>query len=176
MHSHRWWIFFKGQMLTLVEYTMLLYRALLPAPIWYRFFLNKDYGSLFSSLTTGLYLTFKLTSVVEKVWCSIHFSIFSHACLFLFSNGSRNSPFFFLASTSSCQLLANYIQLLFRSGHSLPQLRHYHTRKCIMDLMPQKSRYGLIEIYHVHVNTLNKRLIELSRTSMQWSSVEFCCC
>jgi hypothetical protein len=29
--------------------------------------LNKDYGSLFSSLMTGLYLTFKLTSVVEKV-------------------------------------------------------------------------------------------------------------
>ncbi|KAI4306983.1 hypothetical protein L6164_030217 [Bauhinia variegata] len=59
----------QGQMLTLVEYTLLLYRALLPTPVWYRFFLNKDYGSLFSSLTTGLYLTFKLTSVVEKVQC-----------------------------------------------------------------------------------------------------------
>lgn len=46
---------------------MLLYRALLPTPVWYRFFLNKEYGSLFSSLMTGLYLTFKLTSVVEKV-------------------------------------------------------------------------------------------------------------
>ncbi|KAL1819944.1 hypothetical protein DCAR_0416249 [Daucus carota subsp. sativus] len=57
----------QGQLLTLVEYTLLLYRALLPAPVWYRFFLNKDYGSLFSSLTTGLYLTFKLTTVVEKV-------------------------------------------------------------------------------------------------------------
>ncbi|CAL0315586.1 unnamed protein product [Lupinus luteus] len=57
----------QAQMLTLVEYTLLLYRALLPTPVWYRFFLNKDYGSLFSSLTTGLYLTFKLTSVVEKV-------------------------------------------------------------------------------------------------------------
>ncbi|XVE84290.1 hypothetical protein DITRI_Ditri17bG0001000 [Diplodiscus trichospermus] len=59
----------QGQMLTLVEYMMLLYRALLPTPVWYRFFLNKDYGSLFSSLMTGLYLTFKLTSVVEKVQC-----------------------------------------------------------------------------------------------------------
>ncbi|XP_052174885.1 uncharacterized protein LOC127789871 isoform X2 [Diospyros lotus] len=56
----------QGQMLTLVEYLVLLYRALLPAPVWYRFFLNKEYGSLFSSLMTGLYLTFKLTSVVEK--------------------------------------------------------------------------------------------------------------
>ncbi|CAL0307781.1 unnamed protein product [Lupinus luteus] len=59
----------QAQMLTLVEYTLLLYRALLPTPVWYRFFLNKDYGSLFSSLTTGLYLTFKLTSFVEKVKC-----------------------------------------------------------------------------------------------------------
>lgn len=57
----------QGQLLTLVEYMMLLYRSLLPTPVWYRFFLNKDYGSLFSSLMTGLYLTFKLTSVVEKV-------------------------------------------------------------------------------------------------------------
>ncbi|CAA6661892.1 unnamed protein product [Spirodela intermedia] len=57
----------QGQMLTLVEYLVLLYRALLPTPVWYRFFLNKEYGSLFSSLTTGLYLTFKLTSAVEKV-------------------------------------------------------------------------------------------------------------
>ncbi|GLT37736.1 hypothetical protein SLA2020_120370 [Shorea laevis] len=57
----------QGQMLTSVEYLMLLYCALLPTPVWYRFFLNKDYGSLFSFLMTGLYLTFKLTSVVEKV-------------------------------------------------------------------------------------------------------------
>ncbi|KAK1353135.1 RING finger and transmembrane domain-containing protein 2-like [Heracleum sosnowskyi] len=57
----------QGQMLTLVEYMVLLYRALLPTPVWYCFFLNKEYGSLFSSLTTGLYLTFKLTSIVQKV-------------------------------------------------------------------------------------------------------------
>ncbi|XP_050216943.1 uncharacterized protein LOC126667870 isoform X2 [Mercurialis annua] len=57
----------QGQMLTLMEYFLLLYRALLPAPVWYRFFLNKEYGSLFSSLITGLYLTFKLTSVLRKV-------------------------------------------------------------------------------------------------------------
>ncbi|KAL5550379.1 hypothetical protein UlMin_000555 [Ulmus minor] len=57
----------QGQMLTLIEYLLLLYRALLPTPVWYRFFLNKEYGSLFSSLMTGLYLTFKLTSIVEKV-------------------------------------------------------------------------------------------------------------
>ncbi|KAL5569674.1 hypothetical protein UlMin_026249 [Ulmus minor] len=57
----------QGQMLTLLEYTLLLYRVLLPTPVWYCFFLNKEYGSLFSSLITGLYLTFKLTSVIEKV-------------------------------------------------------------------------------------------------------------
>ena len=55
-------------MLTLVEYGLLLYRAFLPAPVWYRFFLNKEYGGLFSSFITGLYLTFKLTSLVEKVY------------------------------------------------------------------------------------------------------------
>lgn len=69
----------QGQMLTLVEYALLLYRALLPTPVWYRFFLNKTYGSLFSSLTTGLYLTFKLTSIVEKVsqlQVATYFSIF----------------------------------------------------------------------------------------------------
>ncbi|KAM0061174.1 putative transcription factor C2H2 family [Helianthus debilis subsp. tardiflorus] len=57
----------QGQMLTLVEYTLLLYRTLLPAPVWYQFFLNKEYGSMFSSITTGLYLTFKFTSVIQKV-------------------------------------------------------------------------------------------------------------
>ncbi|PWA98320.1 zinc finger, RING/FYVE/PHD-type [Artemisia annua] len=67
-HSFRRQILaFQGQMLTLVEYTLLLYRTFLPAPVWYRFFLNKEYGSLFSSLTTGLYLTLKLTSCIEKV-------------------------------------------------------------------------------------------------------------
>uniref|UniRef100_A0A6N2LYC1 RING-type domain-containing protein n=1 Tax=Salix viminalis TaxID=40686 RepID=A0A6N2LYC1_SALVM len=57
----------QGQMLTLVEYSLLLYRALLPTPVWYRFFLNREYGSFFSSLITGLYLTFKLTTVLRKV-------------------------------------------------------------------------------------------------------------
>ncbi|CAI8598678.1 unnamed protein product [Vicia faba] len=61
----------QAQMLTLVEYTLLLYRAFLPTPVWYRFFFNKDFGSLFSSLITGLYITFKLTSAVEKVQCFI---------------------------------------------------------------------------------------------------------
>lgn len=57
----------QGQLLTLVEYFMLLYRALLPTPIWHRFFYNKEFGSLFSSLITGLYLIFKFTSIIEKV-------------------------------------------------------------------------------------------------------------
>ncbi|KAI3666793.1 hypothetical protein L6452_41830 [Arctium lappa] len=57
----------QGQMLRLVEYLLLVYRALLPVPVWCQFFLNEEYGSLFSALLTGLYLTFKLTSLVEKV-------------------------------------------------------------------------------------------------------------
>ncbi|KAJ1387514.1 hypothetical protein SESBI_39918 [Sesbania bispinosa] len=59
----------QGQMLTLVEYTLLLYRALLPTPVWCRFLLNKDSGSLFSSVTTVLYVTLKLIFVVDKVHC-----------------------------------------------------------------------------------------------------------
>jgi len=65
-------------MLTLVEYTLLLYRAFLPAPVWYRFFFYMDFGSLFSSIITGLYLTFKLTSAVEKV--SFHSSKLAFLC------------------------------------------------------------------------------------------------
>lgn len=57
----------QARVLTVIEYTVLLYRALLPAPVWYRFFLNNEYGIVFSSLTTGLYLTFKLTATLEKV-------------------------------------------------------------------------------------------------------------
>ncbi|EOY34728.1 hypothetical protein QUC31_018284 [Theobroma cacao] len=60
----------QGQILTLVEYLMLLYRSLLPTPVWYRFFLNKECGRFFSSFTTGLYLTFKLTTTIEKVQLS----------------------------------------------------------------------------------------------------------
>lgn len=56
----------RAQVLTLVEYTAVLYRALVPAPVWYRFFLNESYGHLFSSLVTGLYLTFKLTATFDK--------------------------------------------------------------------------------------------------------------
>lgn len=79
-----WDYFLQGQMLTLVEYLLLLYRALLPAPVWYRFFLNKEYGSLFSSLMTGLYLTFKLTSVVEKVYFNVHSLVFLLSLLLKF--------------------------------------------------------------------------------------------
>ncbi|KAH8479921.1 hypothetical protein H0E87_030217 [Populus deltoides] len=57
----------QSQMLTLVENLLILYRAVLPTPVWYLFFLNKEYGSFFSSLITGLYLTVKLTTVLWKV-------------------------------------------------------------------------------------------------------------
>src|SRR3954469_16190546 len=95
--------FVQGQMLTVVEYFLLLYRALLPAPVWYRFFLNKEYGSLFSSLTTGLYLTFKLTSVVEKV---------IYLPLYNFSSDTEWMP-------SNTQLFARQIQSFFTSLRAL---------------------------------------------------------
>lgn len=62
----------QAQALTLIEYTALLYRVMLPAPVWYRFFLDEEtYGHFFSSLTTGLYLTFKFTTMFERA-CSLY--------------------------------------------------------------------------------------------------------
>ncbi|KAI8017642.1 E3 ubiquitin-protein ligase RNFT1, partial [Camellia lanceoleosa] len=91
------WFILQGQMLTLVEYLLLLYRALLPTPVWYRFFLNKEYGSLCSSLITRLYLTFKLTSVVEKekmhaplLLCCKH--IFCEDCVSEWFERERSCP------------------------------------------------------------------------------------
>ena len=54
--------------LSLVEYVSLLYRALLPVPVWFAFFQNEEeYGHLFSSITTGLYLTFKIRAAFDLI-------------------------------------------------------------------------------------------------------------
>ncbi|KAI3519657.1 hypothetical protein L1887_08872 [Cichorium endivia] len=45
----------QGQMPTLVEYTLLLYLAFLPAPVWYRFFLNKEYEFIFTYRVSKIY-------------------------------------------------------------------------------------------------------------------------
>ncbi|CAI5464878.1 unnamed protein product [Closterium sp. Yama58-4] len=58
----------QAQILTLVEYTSLLYRAFVPAPVWFQFFLNDQaYGRLTASLTAGLYLAFKLSTSLDRV-------------------------------------------------------------------------------------------------------------
>ncbi|CAI5490778.1 unnamed protein product [Closterium sp. Naga37s-1] len=58
----------QAQVLTLVEYTSLLYRACVPAPVWFQFFLNDQaYGRLTASLTAGLYLAFKLSTSLDRV-------------------------------------------------------------------------------------------------------------
>ncbi|CAI6002657.1 unnamed protein product [Closterium sp. NIES-64] len=58
----------QAQVLTLVEYTSLLYRAWVPAPVWFQFFLNDQaYGRLTASLTAGLYLAFKLSTSLDRV-------------------------------------------------------------------------------------------------------------
>ncbi|CAL0319604.1 unnamed protein product [Lupinus luteus] len=68
-NCRRYNFLWQGKMLTLVEHTLLLYRALLPISVWNTFFMNKDYGALFSSVMVGLYLTFKLSYALEKVRC-----------------------------------------------------------------------------------------------------------
>lgn len=42
-------------MLTFVEYTLLLYRAFLASPVWYRFFLNKEYEFIFTYRVSKIY-------------------------------------------------------------------------------------------------------------------------
>ncbi len=113
---------FQGQMLTLVEYLLLLYRALLPTPVWYRFFLNKEYGSLFSSLMTGLYLTFKLTSVVEKVLFLLIY-IFQTPCLFqCFFPHQKGSTFWQeFTFPHCCYLLLQPFSPLYLCGHDQVQ-------------------------------------------------------
>eukprot|EP01103_Thecamoeba_quadrilineata_P016089 TRINITY_DN5289_c0_g1_i2.p1 TRINITY_DN5289_c0_g1~~TRINITY_DN5289_c0_g1_i2.p1 ORF type:complete len:286 (-),score=25.08 TRINITY_DN5289_c0_g1_i2:225-1082(-) len=57
----------KGQLYTVIEIFSHLYRALLPIPIWFTYFLNDENGQIFSCIIGGLYLTFKLTSLLSKV-------------------------------------------------------------------------------------------------------------
>eukprot|EP00877_Chromochloris_zofingiensis_P003768 jgi/Chrzof1/13392/Cz07g31100.t1 len=49
----------QARLLTLVEYTLLGYRTLLPVPIWYTYLLTCTLNSVLCSLLAGFYLTFK---------------------------------------------------------------------------------------------------------------------
>jgi hypothetical protein len=61
----------QGHLLTFVEHTTILYSLLIPVPIWYRYFQNAEiFGQVFSSVSTGCYLTMKLSTLFEKV---VHF-------------------------------------------------------------------------------------------------------
>eukprot|EP00958_Prasinococcus_capsulatus_P001984 scaffold179_cov368-Prasinococcus_capsulatus_cf.AAC.24 len=53
--------------MTAIEHSSLLYRSLLPMPVWYKFFLRDEVGQVFSSLVTGLYLTFKISAVFDRI-------------------------------------------------------------------------------------------------------------
>jgi len=54
----------QGHLLTAVEHASLLYRCVLPVPVWASFFLAGH--DLFASLTTGLYLSFKLAAAWDR--------------------------------------------------------------------------------------------------------------
>lgn len=61
----------KAQLYTVVEMTSNTYRSLLPIPIWFHYFYlaeDGDTGSghVFSVLMAGLYLAFKVTTILEK--------------------------------------------------------------------------------------------------------------
>ncbi|QDZ25829.1 hypothetical protein HOP50_19g83710 [Chloropicon primus] len=57
----------QGHLLTFVEHATILYGLLLPVPIWYSFFQTETFGQIFSSVSTGFYLTMKISTLFEKV-------------------------------------------------------------------------------------------------------------
>jgi len=58
----------QGNVLTFIEHTTILYSLLLPVPIWYRFFQHSEsFGQVFANVSTGCYLTMKLSTVLDKV-------------------------------------------------------------------------------------------------------------
>jgi len=51
----------------LTETVVGVYRTLLPMPHWYSWLLGKGAATFFSSLVTGLYLTFKLAAAIDQL-------------------------------------------------------------------------------------------------------------
>eukprot|EP00873_Tetraselmis_striata_P041170 jgi/Tetstr1/461434/TSEL_006543.t1 len=54
----------QAQILTMLEYFMLVYRALLPCGTWYTYFLSRDLSPYMASAVTGMYVSFK----VQMLW------------------------------------------------------------------------------------------------------------
>ncbi|DBB07832.1 TPA: hypothetical protein ACH3X3_009240 [Trebouxia sp. C0006] len=56
----------RAQSLTCAENLTLLYRALLPVPVWYKFFEGSGMGMVLCAMTTGVYLLLKCGMLVER--------------------------------------------------------------------------------------------------------------
>jgi len=56
----------KGQVYSIIEITVTIYRTILPVPVWCIYFGDEGNGHIFSSFITGLYLTFKFTTLWDQ--------------------------------------------------------------------------------------------------------------
>ncbi|KNC49964.1 uncharacterized protein AMSG_11904 [Thecamonas trahens ATCC 50062] len=57
----------RGQILSMIELTLNLYRSVLPIPLWYTYFTTQDYGVVLSALLTLQYVASKLYLLTEHV-------------------------------------------------------------------------------------------------------------
>jgi len=58
----------KAQFYTVIETISATYRNILPIPVWFRYFYAVDsHGHIFSCLLAGLYLTFKLSFLYDRL-------------------------------------------------------------------------------------------------------------
>ena len=57
----------RGQILSMIELTLNLYRSVLPIPLWYTYFTTQDYGVVLSVLLTTQYIVSKLYLLSEHV-------------------------------------------------------------------------------------------------------------
>lgn len=74
----------QGLVLTAIEHVTLLYRAILPASIWYKFYVREQGGHFFASVVAGIYLSLKITAAAER---------FANAFLSLRQLCARERPF-----------------------------------------------------------------------------------
>lgn len=57
----------RGQLLTFLEHFVLLYRAAIPTPVWYKYYDTRKMPSLLFSLCTGMYMMCKCSVLYERL-------------------------------------------------------------------------------------------------------------
>ncbi|KAK9810330.1 hypothetical protein WJX72_008829 [[Myrmecia] bisecta] len=63
----------RSRVLTCLEHSLLLYRSLLPLPVWYDYFDGLRFGSILSTAFAGAYMLLKSSHIIERlqlVWAA----------------------------------------------------------------------------------------------------------